>query len=220
MNSNILPKAPSLKQAIGPSIILLGLGLGSGELILWPYLVSQYGLGIIWAAMLGITIQFFINLEIERYSLLSGESVFAGFARLSKIAPLWFIFSTFIAWMWPGIIATSAKILSVNFGFERFDLLAMFLLILIGIILTFGPKLYKTVETFQKYLILLGVPLIVIITALIARGPDLTALGRGIIGIGEGYRFLPLGLPLFNFSGSDGLLGGRRESQPGAIVLH
>lgn len=76
---NILNKPPSFRKIIGPSIILLGLGLGSGELILWPYMISNYGLGIIWAAILGITFQFFVNMEIERYSLLRGESIFAGF---------------------------------------------------------------------------------------------------------------------------------------------
>jgi len=57
-----LPQAPSLLKLIGPSFIILGVGLGSGELILWPYLSSNFGLGIIWAALLGITFQFFINM--------------------------------------------------------------------------------------------------------------------------------------------------------------
>ena len=57
-----LPEAWPLRKLIGPSFIILGVGLGSGELILWPYLSSNFGLGIIWAAVLGITFQFFINM--------------------------------------------------------------------------------------------------------------------------------------------------------------
>src|SRR3989338_2634047 len=103
------PQAPPLRRLIGPSFILVGLGLGSGELILWPFLSSNYGMGIIWGAFLGITFQFFINMEIERYALITGESVFVGLARkLGKFAPIWFIFSTLIPWMWPGIVASSA----------------------------------------------------------------------------------------------------------------
>jgi hypothetical protein len=60
------PLAPPLKKILGPSFILLALGLGSGEVILWPYLTSNYGLGIVWGALVGITLQFFINMEIER----------------------------------------------------------------------------------------------------------------------------------------------------------
>jgi len=98
-----LPKPPPLKKLIGPSFILLGLGLGSGELILWPYLASNYGFGIIWGAVLGITLQFFINMEIERYTLVTGESIFVGLSRkFKKIAPMWFLISTFLPWIWPG----------------------------------------------------------------------------------------------------------------------
>jgi hypothetical protein len=104
--------------------------------------------------------------------------------------------------MWPGIIATSAKIFSSAFNFARFDYLAIGLLILIGLILTLGPSLYKTVESFQKYLILIGVPVIVVIVALIAKASDYSALARGVVGVGEGYRLLPHGIPLFTFLGA------------------
>jgi len=87
-----LPKALSLKKLIGPSFIILGLGLGSGEVVLWPYLTSKFGMGIIWGAILGLTFQFFMNMEIERYALVRGESVFVGFARKVGWLPLWFLF--------------------------------------------------------------------------------------------------------------------------------
>lgn len=131
-----LPDAPGLKRAIGPSIVLLGLGLGTGELILWPYLVSNFGLGIIWAAIVGILMQYFINIEIERYSLIKGESIFVGFNRYFKAAPFWFIFSTFVPWIWPGIIASSSKIFGMTFGFSNYQFIAILLLIFIGIILS------------------------------------------------------------------------------------
>ena len=69
-----LPKPLPLRKLIGPSFILLGLGLGSGEVILWPYLASNYGLGIAWAIVIGLTMQFFINMEVERYALEIGRA--------------------------------------------------------------------------------------------------------------------------------------------------
>src|SRR3970040_2098394 len=114
-----LPPAWPLRKLIGPSFIILGVGLGSGELILWPYLTSNFGLGLIWAAILGITFQFFINMEIERYTLVTGESIFVGLTRkFGKFTPIWFLVTTLIPWMWPGIIAASAKVLSHAFGIE------------------------------------------------------------------------------------------------------
>lgn len=204
---NDLPRAPGLRRMLGPSLVLLGLGLGSGELILWPYLSTNFGLGIIWAAVLGILFQFFVNMEIERYSIIKGESIFVGYSRLSRFAPFWFIGSTFISWVWPGLIASSAKILSVLFNFERFDYLAIGLLLLIGVILSVGPSVYKTIENFQKIVIGLGVPLIILITVLVAKYADWQALLNGLAGHGNGYSFFPAGIPLLTFLGAFAFAG-------------
>src|SRR3989338_5567417 len=91
LNNKELPPALSLLKLLGPSFIILGLGLGSGEIILWPYLTSNYGMGIIWGALLGITFQFFMNMEIERYALAHGESVFVGLARELRWISFWFL---------------------------------------------------------------------------------------------------------------------------------
>lgn len=198
-----LPDPPSsFLKILGPSFIILGLGLGSGEIILWPYLVSNFGLGIIWAAVLGITFQFFINMEIERYALVRGESVFVGFARMARYLPYWFIFSTFIGFGWPGIIAASAKIFSQILGVESFQYLGIAFLIIIGAILTLGPILYKTVERFQKTVILIGVPSLLVVTVAIATKSDYVALARGVAGYGDGFLFLPAGISLLTFLGA------------------
>jgi hypothetical protein len=42
------PKLISIKKLIGSSFVILALGLGSGKVILWPYLTANYGLGIAW----------------------------------------------------------------------------------------------------------------------------------------------------------------------------
>jgi len=187
---------------IGPSVILLGLGLGSGEVILWPYLASNFGLGIIWAAVVGISIQFVLNMEVARYALVKGETVFVGFARMLRHLPAWFIVTTFIGFGWPGIVAASAKILAVPLNLPNFEWLAISLLLLIGIILTFGPVLYKTVETYQKIAISLGIPIIFYLVLRTTSSIEVGELFQGFIGIGEGYRFIPQNLPLFTFLGA------------------
>lgn len=198
-----LPKPLSLKKLIGPSFILLGLGLGSGELILWPYLSSNYGLGIIWAAVLGITFQFFLNMEIERYTLVTGESVFVGFARkFGKAAPIWFIFSTLIPWMWPGIIAASATVFAASFGFEYSPMVAIILLLAIGAVFSIGSVIYKTQERLQKLIIGVGVPFVFILAFIFASPTDWQELAYGLVGKGNGFWFLPAGIPLATFLGA------------------
>jgi hypothetical protein len=85
-----------------------------------------------WGALLGITFQFFINMEIERYALITGESIFVGLARkLKNFSPVWFILSTLIPWMWPGIIASAAVLLAHVFGISYSPILPIGLLVLI-----------------------------------------------------------------------------------------
>ncbi|MFZ1812464.1 MAG: Nramp family divalent metal transporter [Candidatus Saccharimonadales bacterium] len=197
-----LPSAPPLRKMIGPSFILLGLGLGSGEVIMWPYLAAHYGMGIIWGAVIGLTFQFVMNMEIERYALARGESVFMGFRRLFRGAPLWFVASTFVPWMWPGIAAASAVLIGHILGITSTSYIAMGLLVVMGLILSLGPVLYKTVESLQKILIMVGVPSIFIISILLAGPADWGAVASGIVGKGDGFWFLPAGISVTAFLGA------------------
>lgn len=207
----ILPRPLPFKKLLGPSFILLGLGLGSGEIILWPYLASNWGMGIAWGAVLGITFQYFINMEIERYALARGESVFIGLSRRWSWVPYWLILSTLIGFGWPGIIASSAFLLSSVFGGNS-TIIAIALLIGIGCILSFGKYIYTTVERFSQLIILVGVPSVLGITVWFATKSDWQLLAQGMIGKGEGYWFLPSGISLasflaaFAFSGAAGNL--------------
>ena len=196
-----LPKALPLRKLLGPSFIILGLGLGSGEVILWPYLASNYGMGIIWGAVLGLTLQFFMNMEIERYALARGESVFVGMTRKWRAIPFWFILSTFLPWIWPGIAAASATLIAHLLGFssESIKWVAISLLVTMGLFLSLGPVLYKTVERFQKVLIMFGVPSIFIISILLASVSDWNETVQGLAGIGNNYWLLPAGIPIATF---------------------
>lgn len=68
------PEPLPLCKVLGPGVIAAGIGLASGEFILWPYITSQVGLVFLWAAVVGVVTQFFINMEIERYALATGET--------------------------------------------------------------------------------------------------------------------------------------------------
>lgn len=195
-----LPPAWRLSKLIGPSFIILGVGLGSGELILWPYLAANFGLGIIWAAVVGITMQFFINMEIERYTLVTGESVFMGMTRkYGKWIPIWFLLTTLVPWMWPGIIASGAKVLATGLGMEYTRWWGIGLLLAVAVIFNFGKIVYKTQEKLQKTIIVVGVPFILGLAVWLARRQDWAALLAGLVGKGEGFTWLPKGISLTTF---------------------
>lgn len=208
----LFPKPISFKKLIGPSFVILALGLGSGEVILWPYLASNYGLGIAWGAILGITFQYFLNMEIERYALVKGESVFVGIHKVFKPAVYWFIVSTFIGFGLPGIIAASAQVAASVLGFESFKWVAIIFLLAIGVILSMGKTVYGMMERFTKVIIMVAVPLLFILAVYLSTKTAWTALLYGIIGKGEGFWFLPQGISLatflaaFAYSGAGGNL--------------
>lgn len=206
------PSAPRLRTLIGPSFLILAMGLGSGEVILWPYMVANYGLGIVWGAVVGLTFQFFINMEIERYALVRGESVFVGLSRLFRRVPYWFIISTFFSFGLPGIVAASAQVLSSALGWESFKYLAIFLLLLIGLVLSAGKTIYGLMERTTKTVIMAGVPFVFLLVLIIASRHDWSMLVAGLVGRGEGFHFLPEGISLatflaaFAYSGAGGNL--------------
>ena len=51
-----LPTPLRLSRMLGPGVILVGLSLGSGEFVLWPYLTANWGFAVFWACLVGVTI--------------------------------------------------------------------------------------------------------------------------------------------------------------------
>jgi hypothetical protein len=76
-----LPKPLPLNKLLGPGIIMVGIGMAAGEFILWRYVTSVVGLGLLWLAFVTVGAQVFINTEIERYTLATGETAVTGFSR-------------------------------------------------------------------------------------------------------------------------------------------
>lgn len=197
-----LPHPPKLLNTIGPSFILLGLALGSGELIMWPYLTATWGLGLIWGAFLGISFQYVLNLEIMRYTLAWGESVFVGFRKLAKWLPFWFIISTIIPWSLPGFSSASSQILASLLHFPHAKLLAIIILLLTGTVLTLSESLHHTMEFIQRTIILIGLPFILLLVLILTNQKDWIEVGLGLIGKGQNWWFFPPGVALASFLGA------------------
>jgi hypothetical protein len=200
--SKNLPQPPNLAQTIGPSFILLGLALGSGELIFWPYLSANYGLGLLWGALLGISFQFVLNTEAMRYSLAWGESIFVGWRKLSILIPVWFIISTFIPWSLPGFSTASSEILSSLLPGLPTTVVAIALLIFTGLLLSLGRTLYQTMETFEKMIVFVSIPFVLILVLMFTSPVDWWQAAEGLIGKGDGWWFFPPGIALGSFLGA------------------
>jgi hypothetical protein len=166
-----LPDAPvSYRRLIGPGIVAAGVGLASGEFILFPYIASQVGLVFVWAAMVGLVTQFFINLEIERYTLATGETALTGFSRYWRHWGLVFAILTYFANLWPGWATSSATLASyVVGGTPRY--IAIGMLIAVGLILTLAPVVYVALERAQMVKVA-AVLVLFVVGGIVAVGAD------------------------------------------------
>src|SRR5688500_393317 len=141
-----LPEPPKhIWRLIGPGVVGAGVGLASGEFILWPYITSQIGLIFLWGAVLGVVIQWFLNMEIERYTLATGETALTGFNRYWKYWGLVFAVMVYLQNLWPGWATSSATMLTYLFGGSP-TVIAIGLLVVIGAALTLAPVIYVALE--------------------------------------------------------------------------
>ena len=161
-----LPQPTSLRRLIGPSVILVGVGVASGEYILYPYIASQAGLVFLWAAVVGVAMQFFVNMEIERYTLATGQTAITGFSRLWKPWGLILVLLALLATLWPGWATSAATIATFAFGGGDPVVIAVAALFAIGVTLTSSPVVYHTVERLQ--FLKVGALLLFIVIALFA----------------------------------------------------
>ena len=134
-----LPEPPrNYWRLVGPGIVAGGVGLSSGEFVLWPYIASQVGLVLLWGALVGVVTQFFLNMEVERYTLATGETVLTGFNRFWRHWGLLFAVMGYFANLWPGWAISSATLTSYLIGGNP-TYIGVVTLLIIGFSLTLRP---------------------------------------------------------------------------------
>ncbi|HLU74973.1 MAG TPA: Nramp family divalent metal transporter [Nonomuraea sp.] len=189
-----LPEPPrSAWRIIGPGLVGAGVGLASGEFILWPYIASQVGLIFIWGALIGIITQWFINMEIERYTLATGETALTGFSRLWRHWGLVFVLMTLCSNLWPGWVTTSATMVTYLTGTGEGSVrwIAIGMLVVIALGLTLAPVIYTALERVIFVKIALVLTLIVVAVLFAINADAWTGLGRGLT-VDAGFPVPPL----------------------------
>src|SRR5690349_6584958 len=71
------PRGLEWLRTVGPGIIALGVSIGSGEFLLGPAAFVQHSLSLLWVVIVAIVFQTIFNTEVVRYTLATGEPVFA-----------------------------------------------------------------------------------------------------------------------------------------------
>jgi hypothetical protein len=176
-------------RIIGPGVVAAGVGLSSGEFILWPYISSQVGLVFLWAAIVGVLTQFFLNMEVERYTLATGETAITGFNRLWRHWGLILAVMVYFANLWPGWALSSATIATYLFGGDA-GVIATIMLLVIGASLTLAPVVYVALERLIFLKVAAVLTLAVLAAFLAIDGASWRALPGGFFNVG----YFPPGL--------------------------
>jgi hypothetical protein len=206
-----LPALPgSFWQLVGPGAVLVGLSIGAGELIIWPRLTAQHGAAMTWAALLGVFFQMWLNLELGRYTLATGESPYAGYARVSPLFAWVFLLLNIIGWIVPGwarACGGAVKALIVGpdgFGGPAFWTAVTFAFVAVVL---FGPRrIYASVEKTVEALVVIITVGLVAIALTLSNWPTWAELAQGALNIGYKAPEMP-GYVLFSavvFAGAGG----------------
>ena len=174
-------------RMIGPGVVMAGLAIGSGELIMWPWITSVVGAQLLWAAAIGIFLQLWVNIEIGRWAVVTGESPFTGMARVIKLTVYVFVFVVFVGKFLPGWAReTGIALRDLIFGPGHDSPPWMWTAIVFALVaaILFGPKvIYTAVERCIMGLIAVIVAGLVYVVWEIGSVEIFREMWRGVISV-------------------------------------
>jgi hypothetical protein len=206
-----LPEAPESVHILGPAMILVALGVGFGETFLWPRLVIVFGPEIRWLFLIGVIVQTIVMLEMARYAMATGESIFFGAARIFQPLMWFFFLVAILVYVWPGHISGGAEAFEDLTGIP-WKVSATIALIVIGIMFTVVTVIYNLIE--KLLAVLVGVLVIgsAIAGAIVGSLSDLGEVLLGLVRFDTGIpdraltaEWFPLVVGALAFAGPSGM---------------
>ncbi|MEW5719201.1 MAG: Nramp family divalent metal transporter, partial [Chloroflexota bacterium] len=173
-----------ITAVLGPSMIALGVSIGSGEWLLGPLGFGKFGfMGLGFLVTISAILQTFYNVENARYTLATGEVPVVGFTRTPPGLAFWVpvtLLLIYLAWIWGGWAAAAGQSLYALVVGRTFDAknpaelqtvryIAIALLFLSLGIYLFGKKISRTLEFVESAAVF--IILFVLITLSIVFAP-------------------------------------------------
>jgi len=212
-----LPKPPRAGHILGPGIVLAAMGIGMGEMIMWPRMALMWGTGVLWLALVGFTIQYFVQMEMSRWVTATGESFFQAAARMGfrKVFSWVFFFSAPVIYFWPGWIGTAGQIISyatgAPFGEASWKVFAVLGVAAILLLLTVSPVVYNVIEKVMTGAIIISTTLVIIVSLTIATPDRIFEVLRGFVSFGYWHPemssrlFMPFVVGSIAYAGPSGM---------------
>jgi hypothetical protein len=168
-----------IRLVVGPSIIALGISIGSGEWLLGPLTVATYGFaGIGIVITISALLQTFYNVELARFTVATGEVPAVAFGRAPGGFRFWTSFAVltlYLALMWGGWAAGCGQALftivmgRVNTSEELVITKSIGVAMLFGVFLLvmFGKKISKTMEMLNRAIVAFNLISLLILVLLV-----------------------------------------------------
>jgi Mn2+/Fe2+ NRAMP family transporter len=96
----------------GPGVALSASIVGSGELIATTTLGAQVGYAALWVILTSCAVKVFVQAELARYSIASGETGLEAFNRIP--GPRWGV--SWVVWYWALVVASTLLQVGAMFG--------------------------------------------------------------------------------------------------------
>ncbi len=170
---------------LGPSMIALGVSIGSGEWLLGPLGFGKFGfIGLGFLCIISAVLQTFYNVENARYTLATGEVPIVGFQRCPPGFKFWATASLlimYVGWIWGGWAAAAGQSLYGIFIRGAVDLrapgvlqtvriIAILLMILSFVVYLFGKKITRTLEAIDTFLVFTILTVLAILAIIFVPG--------------------------------------------------
>jgi hypothetical protein len=186
-----LPEPMPLRRMVGPGIVAVGIGMAAGEIILWPYLTSIGGLGLLWLALATLVVQLVINMEIERYTLATGQTVVAGFSRWWKGWGVLICLAGAFQYVWPGWATSGSTVFTYLAGGGDPVWITVGVLVAIGVLLSLSKVVYRTVERVEAVKVALTLFFLLVAAVFVI---SLSTWGEGAEKTVTGFGRIPDGI--------------------------
>ncbi|MEU4403730.1 Nramp family divalent metal transporter [Streptosporangium sp. NPDC023963] len=178
-----LPDAPPSIHILGPTVFLVALGVGMGESYMWPRLVLLFGPEIRWLFLIGVTLQAVVMLEMARYAMATGESIFFGAARVFKPLMWFFFVVAILVYIWPGHLSAGAAAFEQITGIP-WVITAVAGLILVGVVFSLAKVIYNLLENVLSILIGTLVVGTAVVAAMVGTWGDVVSTVTGMFAFG------------------------------------
>jgi hypothetical protein len=193
-------------QLIGPGLVMGGAAIGAGEWMAGPLTTAKYGGAILWLSTLSILGQVIYNLEISRYTLYSGESIFTGKFRLLPGPFFWLALYLMLDFgsVFPYIASAAATPLAAVMVGEiaqperTYELLGQSVtgdtllrtlryILFIGMMtpLLFGGKVYNSLKALISFKIILVLGFLILVAALYSTAETWLEILSGFVKFGS-----------------------------------